>query len=74
MKAIEIVDLYKTYPNGATALNGFSLKIDKGDFFAVLGPNGAGKSTLIGIITSLVIKTRGTVKVMNHDLIEVPSK
>ena len=40
----------------------------EGDFFALLGPNGAGKTTAIGIITSLVNKTGGTVEVFGYDL------
>jgi ABC-2 type transport system ATP-binding protein len=42
--------------------------VRKGDFFALLGPNGAGKSTTIGIITGLVNKTSGRVRVFGHDL------
>lgn len=66
--ALSINDLYKTYPNGAKALNGISLEIEKGDFFALLGPNGAGKSTAIGIISSLVNKTSGHVEIHGYDL------
>jgi ABC-2 type transport system ATP-binding protein len=35
----------------------------------LLGPNGAGKSTSIGVITSLVNKTAGKVKVFGHDIV-----
>jgi ABC-2 type transport system ATP-binding protein len=42
--------------------------VAEGDFFALLGPNGAGKTTAIGIITSLVNKTSGTVEVFGYDL------
>lgn len=66
--AIEIIDLHKKYKNGVQALSGINLEVKKGDFFALLGPNGAGKSTAIGIITSLVNKTSGTVKIFGHDL------
>ncbi len=66
--AIEITDLHKKYKNGVQALSGINLEVAKGDFFALLGPNGAGKSTTIGIITSLVNKTSGTVKIFGHDL------
>lgn len=66
--ALEINDLHKTYRDGFTALNGLNLQVEKGDFFALLGPNGAGKSTTIGILTSLVNKTAGTVKIFGHDL------
>ena len=66
--ALEIHDLYKTYKNGVQALCGINLQVTQGDFFALLGPNGAGKSTAIGIISSLVNKTSGTVKVFGHDI------
>ena len=66
--ALEITDLHKTYKNGVQALSGINLEVKKGDFFALLGPNGAGKSTAIGIITSLVNKSSGTVKIFDHDL------
>jgi ABC-2 type transport system ATP-binding protein len=46
--------------------------VPEGDFFALLGPNGAGKSTLIGIVTSLVNKTSGAVRVFGHDLDREP--
>jgi ABC-2 type transport system ATP-binding protein len=66
--ALEIHDLHKTYKNGVQALSGINLEVKQGDFFALLGPNGAGKSTAIGIISSLVNKTSGTVKVFGHDI------
>ena len=66
--ALSIKHLGKTYRNGVTALDDVSLDIEKGDFFALLGPNGAGKSTLIGIVTSLVRKSAGMVRVMGYDI------
>ncbi len=66
--ALEIRDLHKTYKNGVQALRGIHLEVKQGDFFALLGPNGAGKSTAIGIISSLVNKTSGVVKIFGHDL------
>ena len=68
MQALTINDLTKVYRTGVKALQGVSLTVEAGDFFALLGPNGAGKSTLIGIVTSLVNKTAGTVKVFGHDI------
>jgi ABC-2 type transport system ATP-binding protein len=66
--ALEISHLEKVYKGGFHALKGIDLKVEKGDFFALLGPNGAGKSTTIGIITSLVNKTKGEVKVFGHNI------
>jgi ABC-2 type transport system ATP-binding protein len=66
--AISINNLYKTYANGHKALNGISLDVQQGDFFALLGANGAGKSTTIGVIATLVRKTAGTVEVFGQNV------
>ena len=68
MNALTIKQLKKTYNNGFIALKGVDLEVEKGDFFALLGPNGAGKSTLIGIISSLVTKSSGSVSLFGYDL------
>jgi len=66
--ALSITALHKQYKSGTVALKGIDLEVKQGDFFALLGPNGAGKSTTIGIISSLVNKTSGQVKVFDFDL------
>ena len=66
--AISIKDLHKIYSNGFTALNGISLEVAEGDFFALLGANGAGKSTTIGIIATLVKKSAGQVEVFGRNV------
>lgn len=68
MNALEIHDLKKTYATGVEALKGIDLTVAEGDFYALLGPNGAGKSTSIGVVTSLVKKSSGTVKVFGYDI------
>lgn len=68
MNALEINNLQKIYKNGIEAVKGIDLVVEQGDFFALLGPNGAGKSTTIGIISSLVKKTHGSVKIFGYDL------
>ncbi len=72
MKALEIKNLEKIYDNKFHALKGLNLEIEEGDFFALLGPNGAGKSTTIGIISTLVNKSSGIVKVFGKDLDKNP--
>ena len=67
MSALLIENLKKTYRNNVEALKGINLEVKKGDFFALLGPNGAGKSTIIGVISSLVLKNSGTVKICGID-------
>ena len=71
MNALEIKGLKKTYQSGGRiveALKGIDLSVKQGDFFALLGPNGAGKSTTIGVVSSLVNKSSGSVKVFGHDI------
>ena len=65
--ALDIRDLRKTYDQRVEALKGVSLVVQPGDFFALLGPNGAGKSTLIGIVSSLVNPSSGSVSIFGID-------
>jgi ABC-2 type transport system ATP-binding protein len=66
--ALVIENLRKSYRNGVEALRGIDLTVAAGDFFALLGPNGAGKSTTIGIISSLVRKSAGRVRIFGFDI------
>ncbi|MGE0373460.1 MAG: ABC transporter ATP-binding protein [Gammaproteobacteria bacterium] len=68
MHALAIEALTKVYANGKRALAGVDLTVEEGEFFALLGPNGAGKSTLIGIVTSLVTKSSGRVRIFGTDI------
>jgi ABC-2 type transport system ATP-binding protein len=70
--ALDIQGLYKTYASGVEALQGIDLSVKKGDFFALLGANGAGKSTTIGLISSLLNKTAGTIIINGHNLDKHP--
>ena len=72
MFAVKITDLTKRYAKGEEALKGIDLTVSAGDFFALLGPNGAGKSTTIGILSSLVNKSSGSIEVFGHDLEKEP--
>tara|TARA_B110000483_G_C18172006_1_gene533621 strand:+ start:1153 stop:2064 length:912 start_codon:yes stop_codon:yes gene_type:complete len=66
--ALEIKNLSKTYPGNIQALKSIDLSVSSGDFYALLGPNGAGKSTAIGIISSLVTKSTGSVEILGIDI------
>jgi len=68
MRALSIRGLRKVYPNGVEALKGINFEVEEGDFYALLGPNGAGKTTAIGIITSLVNKTSGEIRIYGHSI------
>ena len=68
MNALEISGLKKTYQGASKPPQGHRSHRQTGDFFALLGPNRAGKSTTIGVISSLVNKSAGKVKVFGHDI------
>ena len=74
MYALEIQQLRKTYANGVEALKGIDLNVKTGDFFALLGANGAGKSTTIGLITTLLNKTSGSIHINGYDLDKQPER
>ena len=71
LSKIFIKDNYKV-----EALQDFSINIPKGCIYGLLGPNGAGKSTFINILSGIVKKTKGTVKIegINQDTNAIATK
>ncbi|MEU4623577.1 ATP-binding cassette domain-containing protein [Actinoplanes sp. NPDC023801] len=68
---IQVDDLAVTYGK-VTALGGLSLRIGAGTVTGLLGPNGAGKTTLVRVLSTLLRPTRGTARVMGHDVARDP--
>ena len=68
---IELTSLVKHF--GETrAVDGISLVVPRGQFFAVLGPNAAGKTTTIKLTVGLIKPTQGQVKVAGFDVQSQP--
>jgi ABC-2 type transport system ATP-binding protein len=65
---IAVENLVEIYSDGTKAVDDISFSVREGEFFGFLGPNGAGKSTTIKILTSLLRKTSGTVKIAGLDI------
>ena len=69
---VDISDVSLTYDGGAAggtlALEGATLRIDKGEFVAVVGPSGCGKSTLLKLVSGLNLATHGGVIVANREV------
>ncbi len=59
---IELTNIYKIYnpgPNEVRALDGISLKVNRGEFVAIVGHSGSGKSTLMNMVGCLDVPTAG---------------
>lgn len=69
MSIIQVEELIKQYDKAKTpAVKGVSFSVEEGEFFAFLGPNGAGKTTTISILTTMLSKTSGVVRIAGYDI------
>ncbi|MBN2745709.1 MAG: ABC transporter ATP-binding protein [Bacteroidales bacterium] len=67
--AIEIENLAHNY-GLVEALKPLDMSIESGTLFGFIGPDGAGKTTLFRILTSLLLPTQGTAKVLGLDVVD----
>lgn len=68
---IELDDVKKYYEMGeeiVKAVDGMSVKIEKGDFVAIMGPSGSGKSTAMNLVGSLDLATKGEIYLDGRDI------
>ena len=82
--AIEVDGLTRTYrsrkgylrPSATVveALRGVSFTVEPGELFGLLGPNGAGKTTTIKILTTLLLPTAGSARVLGYDVARQPKE
>jgi ABC-2 type transport system ATP-binding protein len=68
---IEVDNLTKKYGR-ATAVDGVSFRVERGEILGFLGPNGAGKTTTMRILACYLPPTEGTARVAGHDVFAQP--
>lgn len=73
LPAIEVSNLRRVYTmrrrEPLIALDDLSLKIGDNEIHGLLGPNGAGKTTLVKILSTVLLPTSGTARVLGHDVV-----
>jgi ABC-2 type transport system ATP-binding protein len=52
------------------AVDHIDLEVKRGELFGLLGPNGAGKTTTIKVLTTLLLPTEGSVKILGYDIVK----
>ena len=65
---IEMHDVWKTYPDGTTALQSVNVVIDRNEFVYVVGPSGAGKSTFMKLIYREEVPSKGQISVNGFNI------
>ncbi|HTG32356.1 MAG TPA: ABC transporter ATP-binding protein [Thermoanaerobaculia bacterium] len=69
--SVEIQDVTKRFGD-VTAVDGVSLAIARGEFFALLGPSGCGKTTLLRMIAGFETPSAGTIRIQGQDVTRIP--
>src|SRR3954470_9442645 len=78
MAVIEVEELTRRYrsrtgtfrrrPAVVDAIRGVSFEVERGELFGLLGPNGAGKTTMIKVLTTLLLPSSGSARVLGFDV------
>jgi len=84
MPAIEVQHLRRIYRTSSgvirrktkevIAVDDVSFDVERGELFGLLGPNGAGKTTTVKMLTTLLIPTSGTIRILGLDIVKDASK
>jgi ABC-2 type transport system ATP-binding protein len=64
------VGIFRRKTKEVVAVDGMSFNVPQGSLFGMLGPNGAGKTTTVKMLTTLLIPTSGTARVLGYDVVD----
>ncbi len=83
MSAIEVRNLrrvfhatigsFRRHTKEVVAVDDISFDVRDGELFGLLGPNGAGKTTMVKMLTTLLIPTAGSARILGHDVVREAS-
>ncbi|MDX6339074.1 MAG: type transport system ATP-binding protein [Streptosporangiaceae bacterium] len=65
---LEITGLTKRYRDGQLAVDGLSLRVERGQILGLLGPNGAGKTTTLRALMGLLYPDAGTITIFGQQV------
>jgi ABC-2 type transport system ATP-binding protein len=65
---LEITGLTKRYRDGQLAVDGLSLRVERGQILGLLGPNGAGKTTTLRAMMGLINPDAGTITIFGQQV------
>lgn len=71
IKSIEFKNMSFSYREDKPLIEGFNLKINKGEKVAIVGPTGAGKTTLINLLMRFYDPNRGDVLINDHSYLDI---
>lgn len=71
---LELNSLQKIYPGGTLAVEGFDLRVEKGEFISFVGPSGCGKTTTLRMIAGLESITSGDLLIRGRNFTHVPAE
>lgn len=74
MGVVSLANVWKTYPGNVDAVMDFNLEIGDGEFMVLVGPSGCGKSTTLRMVAGLEEISRGTIKIGERVVNNVPPK
>lgn len=74
MASVILQNVDKVYPGSVKAVSDFNLEVSDGEFVVLVGPSGCGKSTTLRMVAGLEEITRGTIRIGDRVVNDVPPK
>ncbi len=71
---VSVVDHHKTFHDESRgevrAVDGIAFEARPGEVFGLLGANGAGKTTTLRMLSTIILPTSGTARIMGYDAVD----